>query len=321
MTNKKIFLHLGMTKTGSTSLQMFFHNNRDVISKKGIFYPETIKKKVNHHNLIFQKENRDFLISQIENTNYDSYVISSENLYKYFIPTVPDFNEIISKYDVYPIIYLRRQETWIQSIYQQLVCQWEFKFKGNIDEFIESMSEHLRYIDIISYYDKLYGAKLSVRSYEYVSKKTDIFSDFCSVINLDTAGVDLASRKANQSMSYTGTEIIRTLNILGVPMDQRNYRKLISFFRRKSNKEAKFGFLSKNHAKQLSDKYYKMNSKIASEYMDGLHGEAFLNNEYIGNIDERQIDIDEVALIVSRLWEKAMAGQSQKARKLGRPQR
>ena len=37
---KKLYLHIGMGKTGTTALQHFFWDNRDILAAKGICYPK-----------------------------------------------------------------------------------------------------------------------------------------------------------------------------------------------------------------------------------------------------------------------------------------
>lgn len=47
---EECIIHIGTAKTGTTSLQQFFHMNRTNLAKKDIFYPETFGEK-NHPKL------------------------------------------------------------------------------------------------------------------------------------------------------------------------------------------------------------------------------------------------------------------------------
>lgn len=47
---KKVHLHIGSYKTGTTYIQEIFHNNREGLKKQGFLYPG---RRVNHHHLIF----------------------------------------------------------------------------------------------------------------------------------------------------------------------------------------------------------------------------------------------------------------------------
>ena len=38
---KRLFLHIGRHKTGTTSLQNFFSEKKELLSERGILYPET----------------------------------------------------------------------------------------------------------------------------------------------------------------------------------------------------------------------------------------------------------------------------------------
>lgn len=37
---KTLYLHIGIPKTGTTSIQHFCHENRDILSSNGYFYPD-----------------------------------------------------------------------------------------------------------------------------------------------------------------------------------------------------------------------------------------------------------------------------------------
>ena len=45
-TKKTLYLHIGMGKTGTTALQVFFSGNRKAMEKQGIAYPSLGKSKV-----------------------------------------------------------------------------------------------------------------------------------------------------------------------------------------------------------------------------------------------------------------------------------
>jgi hypothetical protein len=40
------YIHIGLPKTGSTSLQAFFRANRDILDERGIIYPDTTGRDV-----------------------------------------------------------------------------------------------------------------------------------------------------------------------------------------------------------------------------------------------------------------------------------
>ena len=58
---KRIILHIGTPKTGSTSLQFFLSNNRDILKEEGIsYYP-----RLHRYNPYGGWMNADFLLAQV----------------------------------------------------------------------------------------------------------------------------------------------------------------------------------------------------------------------------------------------------------------
>jgi len=48
---KKMFIHAGTHKTGTTAIQLAMHSAREHLQEHGIYWPE-INQKFNHHNFI-----------------------------------------------------------------------------------------------------------------------------------------------------------------------------------------------------------------------------------------------------------------------------
>ena len=108
---KTIYLHIGMPKTGSTSIQLFLYNNRELLEKQGIFYPvitnnndktnarfinfrqiilnfgnEINKNKFKNYNKFFEK----YYLPLIEKTDCEKIILSEEAIWRNndFIPNI-----------------------------------------------------------------------------------------------------------------------------------------------------------------------------------------------------------------------------------------
>jgi len=133
-TVKKLYIHYGTPKTGSTSLQFFLNGDKEELKKHAILYPslhnqasipkhqwltETLKNEKyelleNYLDIIFKEA--------IENSCSD-LILSTEGLYnhwwdfshksKLFIKALEDF------FIVKHIIFFRKQEDFLKSYYQQ----------------------------------------------------------------------------------------------------------------------------------------------------------------------------------------------------------
>jgi len=141
---KRLIIHIGMPKTGSTSLQSFLFDNSDELKELGIFYP----KQLHHHNIkfypIFLDNPFDFIhqrkffssdeiarkkhdeykkdwINLFENNDYRDFIISSELLYLCTKKQISKIYKLIEGYfdDVKIICYIREPVSFLRSHIQQ----------------------------------------------------------------------------------------------------------------------------------------------------------------------------------------------------------
>ena len=130
---KELIIHMGTYKTGSTTLQNFFKSNRESLLKNGIFYPEFLDE-VGYYDLrngnsyplaIDDNECEDRAIAGLSNyfKQHDVILISSEDLWgsERKKEKLMKLKSIGAKIRL--IIYLRRQDEYLNSLYNQLIKQ------------------------------------------------------------------------------------------------------------------------------------------------------------------------------------------------------
>ena len=61
---KTLYLHIGMPKTGTTSIQTFCELNRELLKEMGYWYPESIHKYKN----VSIRRNGHFLVGQCKDS-------------------------------------------------------------------------------------------------------------------------------------------------------------------------------------------------------------------------------------------------------------
>ncbi|NES69225.1 MAG: hypothetical protein F6K24_30340, partial [Okeania sp. SIO2D1] len=150
-----IYLHIGLNKAGSTSLQHFLANNRDIFLSHGYLYPitGTLNNHRNHHNLAwcfpnkFQNYNSNYnpklgtwddLFEEINHSVADKIIISSEFFNTFDELKISQLKLKLNKFNIKIIVYIRRQDLRIKSMYKQGV-------KGNVfSETIEQRLEILK---------------------------------------------------------------------------------------------------------------------------------------------------------------------------------
>jgi hypothetical protein len=199
-----LYVHIGSPKTGTTALQKFIRVNRDTLENNNLRYPDTASKAMNY--LAFSMlDSVPELVHQLPIDMNELYatlelggevnVISAEAFFvcssdKYLGAALPTRLRLLltDKCDVKIIVYLRRQDKFIESIYSQYVKLHAHSsfYTKTIQDFIEEYSCYLDYYKILSNWAQVFGREnIIVRVYEKGQlKDCDIVSDFISTIGL-----------------------------------------------------------------------------------------------------------------------------------------
>lgn len=142
---KRVFLHIGRHKCGTTSIQKTLYQNRSKLLESGFYYPETGVRVAAHHYIAealrdnnpaqsneIRKELSTALRNEIKRTNCRNVVISSEGLQSCNPAIVAEF---FAGFDVVPICYLREQAAYLRSSYLQKVHATNYT--GSIEHFYQ----------------------------------------------------------------------------------------------------------------------------------------------------------------------------------------
>jgi len=143
---KRIWLHIGSYKTGSTSLQHFLELNEDRLNDMGIHYVESGRQNSQHHPLVQQpyfsgsyktdfrvpediviKERLDAVTREISEVDATHFVISSEAFWSQTCAGISgmyrdwlfDLRSISGGAEINVIAYLRRQDLAVEARYSQ----------------------------------------------------------------------------------------------------------------------------------------------------------------------------------------------------------
>ena len=237
---KKIFLHVGTPKTGTTSIQTGLIENADLISKHDFIYPDITgsgfgwrgQRGVSTGNASLGwshfawKEKQHIkrlpqLLDQTQNTvKCDNIILSSEDLARLLV--FPEFWEILSdfsvrsKINVDVVLYLRDPFSMFLSCYEQRVKT--DGFVGRLSDFVSffvekpdslSFNIHKRVLEIIGY-AKQYNVNLLLFRYENSRGKIlkHFLSEACN-LNID---IIEQNEKRNVSLNIFEVEFFRGIN-------------------------------------------------------------------------------------------------------------
>lgn len=238
---KKLILHIGTEKTGTTAIQEFLSLNRERFLDLGFFIPKSPSSSAPNHRKLataFFNESRSddsfqhFNIKNFENwrervltdvrgelqgCDTPVHIISSEHfssrlttrsekadLYA-FLNSIYDEIELVS--------YFRRQDQYAVSLYSTYLKS------GGTEKRILPNSKNLSrygYYEMCRDWEKVFGiGSLKARVFdrnELVSG--NIVDDFCNILDVDVGGFLLAEGDVNPSLTHFGQEILRNTNHL-----------------------------------------------------------------------------------------------------------
>jgi hypothetical protein len=301
---KTLYLHIGTTKTGTSSIQEFLSQNREVLMQQGYCFPEALRKyphvcsNRNAHFLIANYFLEDgshdtaleegVLLEGMEQfahcfEKYDNVILTDEaiwrvssrgrkNLFPYLLE-----DSMQKGYTVKIVVYLRRQDAYMISNWNQNVkhCTSQHR-SATLEERLDQIVCKEKYV--VNYADKLdkmaavFGKEnLIVRRYEPDSwYHGSIIEDFMHAIGLEVTEDYLPLTKMiNPSLQGNTIEIQRILN--KDPSFTTNECIYLGTFLRElapeSGRRYPCAMLSQEEIRELLHKFEKGNERVATEYI------------------------------------------------------
>ncbi|HFU76497.1 MAG TPA: hypothetical protein ENK66_09665 [Arcobacter sp.] len=225
---KKLYLHIGAGKTGSSALQTHFAINQKVLEKYNIYYPmneimnEAKKFRVTSGNGMefakllnsdsVDKQSMNNLIKKvILEAGGKDILISSEIIQVYREENAKLLKSILNQlgYEVKIIYYVRAIADHLISTYHQVVKRHHYsKDFNNIINVVDN--NFLRTIEkTISIFN---SENTYVKNYDYVKK--NIFEDcIVNILNIDNINeFTVKDRKINRSLSAYEISILKYMN-------------------------------------------------------------------------------------------------------------
>ena len=258
-------LHIGTTKTGSSSIQQFLATNRDALRSQNVLYPKALGKV--SHNVIpvaskgrlaptehqrmfkitserkyrtFIADRRKRLTREINRSQPDHILISSEHMHSRCF--TPAHFEALKQFlapaldgrDVQILVYLRPQIEHAISLYS---TQLAHGLALDIDSFIEDRisGPKRRYHDfrklIRSWQRAFPEATMTVRAFDAVKSLPEgVISDFMQVTGLQPERLEYPPR-VNESLNAWSAEALRRVNAMTPPLPGSDIKKVRDWLR------------------------------------------------------------------------------------------
>lgn len=309
---KTLYIHIGTSKTGTTTIQTYCGINREQLKSKGVLFPimpyhyDRITENRNGHFLyatIYEngvrnkekekqvlKQELDYIVDCFK--EYDNVLLSEESiwwatatrrkgLWKYLQEHSQQNN-----YQVKIIVYLRRQDQFMMSRYNQII---KTDTGGGTQRFYEYFKDmNGKYKCVMNYRQRLdYMAKFFPkenivvkrfdRSYFY---NGDLNADFLHIlgVEIDDTFAELP-KDENLGISVQSGELKRVLNRLGTMTFAEN-QKLLQMLNECEVllPKREVSIMTTEHIEKFMKKFIDDNESIAVDYIGD--GKPMFNYDY-----------------------------------------
>lgn len=255
---KRVFLHIGLPKTGTTTLQNFLFKFSEELKSEGILYSRNLgfrgkdrSLRTGHHSLAYDvlgiKGHGDGtywskLFEEINNSNSDTIIISAEAFWLCSEAEICKVAKYLENYSVKIIVYLRNPLSFLISLYKQRIKKGHYyqSFRKFIDEF------YTGYGYTLTKWASAFGKEnIKVCIYDKVKVNPGLEEDFLHLLSIDADRFPqyfLNKQKANVSPPDKSVLLMRRLNkIRKVYVSHRAGSKVLSWVRANVQKRTMAG--------------------------------------------------------------------------------
>lgn len=216
---KNLYVHVGLHKTGTSTLQNFMNSHSATLRKNGILVPQSGWMNGAHHKLCYDvlRQESDLSVfvklrDEIAEADTPNILLSSEEFERFSAAQVHIFKREVGIEMVYPILYLRRQDEYIVSDYGQQVKMGASL--PDLDTYLDGPTSAWRfnYLYVVGNWGGAgLGHKGRVMSYE-LATSTGLLKTFIKALNADSLFTERemdAAPEMNVSWSAEETDLVR----------------------------------------------------------------------------------------------------------------
>lgn len=279
MQKIKLYFHIGLHKTGTTAIQHFLCVNQSTLKDNGIYIPskyfsdnrpQDLVFKMIDNNLEYLEILRSMKMECIENKCH-SIILSNEDMTR--MRCIDTLKQLNNMFDLKLIIYLRRQDKYIESNYSFFATLFETRceYKKPIYDVPAMGNIATYYSDLIDFWSgEMCKNNIFIKSYDQVIKQNNLLNSFLEILNFDLdERFNTTDNIKNVSPNKYVVQFM--LNIDNCLNDRERYNDVFSWLKTASSIKngPKAIFLSKKDRIDLMNKCNECNQRISSEFLDG----------------------------------------------------
>ncbi|MCP4474281.1 MAG: hypothetical protein GY821_06895, partial [Gammaproteobacteria bacterium] len=296
MSKKQLYIHIGTHKTGTTAIQKFLSANSDYLLKHGVLYPDFCRQEYKHNHLVYRysealnravKRNFDEkeivalkkeFDNEIEKSGARKIILSSEELFEPLGKQQWQFiRTLCSHYEVFMVVYFRRQDELIISCYNQAV-----RFISDVKLPLLSVLEQGYLKELLDNYERVLSVWSEIVGDDHITVvpyegeiKNNAITHFLECVGIDNyAEMSKLGERENSNMPYTLVKLKRLINNATeevLPYGMMDFTSLVkglntlraSDGRKVSNPSS----LSPQKRREIIAQYEVVNKRIAQRYL------------------------------------------------------
>lgn len=228
---KTLYIHIGAHKTATTTIQRAFWENRAMLAGQGVLYPETNHYHYAQHRLGFAlggrrdpargdvpdlaTEMRD-LGAAMAASRCRRVFVSSETMFSVPEKRIEAMKQELGNARVVILAFVRRQDDYLLSLYNQNVKQSGNGFSKPLRHFVNdprSINREISYLPALRRWRKAFG-RASVRLFRY--EDADPLDTVLDVLSVPPGLIE-RPEPANPSVHWGVIELVRWVKLLGLP--------------------------------------------------------------------------------------------------------
>lgn len=239
---KTVYIHIGLHKTGSTSIQWGMTLGRATLQESGVLYSEIGIPPIapfGHHLLAwaavrragyvpvfrgqqvqFNQEARDILwqrlTDEIQRSAAHSIVLSSEEFDVLIAEEIAEIGDRLRTFNVVPILFLRNTADLMESSYKTAVLY--SSYADTIDKFVGNQRSRTDYAQMMRDWLKISSSgRMVVHNYDKEEIRRDSLGAFLQILDVDLNRMPKEClHRQNDSFPSYAVELARFLRLKGV---------------------------------------------------------------------------------------------------------
>lgn len=287
---KRIFLHIGQPKTATTTIQNFLSINRAELIKHGWLYPNAGRQYAAHHLLgnffraapihwIGRADPAQVMAElkhEIDESNCDNIILSTESLY--FAENPDQFAAYLKDFDVSVVVFLRRQDEWLESAYQENRKNGENRLDP--ERYLTAHQPSLDYAGRLDFWASAFGKnKILVHTFERTSARLPVEQVFMENIGAPFPPGLIRAPLLNERLNRDCIAFLTQFEAAPrVDMKHQVIKDiLIKYSVKHPDTPALKNFYTPQRRRQIVEAHAEANAYVAREYLGRADGRLFNN--------------------------------------------